>query len=148
MKKKNKIVKIIAILVLIILVIGTGLYIKRRNNYIYITQFSPTTSRQMMGYAIKTLNGKIVVIDGGLQEDAQQLEKYITDNGGEVDTWFITHPHIDHAGAFEIISQNTSIKIDKIYMSIEDKDWYLTNEPSRTIDIEEFFKVINQEKIA
>ena len=148
MKKKNKIVKIIAILVLIILVIGTGLYIKRRNNYIYITQFSPTTSRQMMGYAIKTLNGKIVVIDGGLQEDAQQLEKYITDNGGEVDTWFITHPHIDHAGAFEIISQNTSIKINKIYMSIEDKDWYLTNEPSRTIDIEEFFKVINQEKIA
>ena len=148
MKKKNKIVKIVAILVLIIFVIGTGLYIKRRNNYIYITQFSPTTSRQMMGYAIKTLNGKIVVIDGGLQEDAQQLEKYITDNGGEVDTWFITHPHIDHAGAFEIISQNTSIKIDKIYMSIEDKDWYLTNEPSRTIDIEEFFKVINQEKIA
>ena len=148
MKKKNKIVKIVAILVLIILVIGTGLYIKRRNNYIYITQFSPTTSRQMMGYAIKTLNGKIVVIDGGLQEDAQQLEKYITDNGGEVDTWFITHPHIDHAGAFEIISQNTSIKINKIYMSIEDKDWYLTNEPSRTIDIEEFFKVINQEKIA
>jgi len=147
MKKKNKIVKIISILVLIILVIGTGLYIKRRNNYIYITQFSPTTSRQMMGYAIKTLNGKIVVIDGGLQEDAQQLEKYITDNGGEVDTWFITHPHIDHAGAFEIISQNTSIKINKIYMSIEDKDWYLTNEPSRTIDIEEFFKVINQEKI-
>ena len=62
MKKKNKIVKIVAILVLIILVIGTGLYIKRRNNYIYITQFSPTTSRQMMGYAIKTLNGKIVVI--------------------------------------------------------------------------------------
>ena len=102
----------------------------------------------MMGYAIKTLNGKIVVIDGGLQEDAKQLEKYITDNGGEVDTWFITHPHIDHAGAFEIISQNTSIKINKIYMSIEDKDWYLTNEPSRTIDIEEFFKVINQEKIA
>ena len=53
MKKKNKIVKIIAILVLIILVIGTGLYIKRRNNYIYITQFSPTTSRQMMGYEKK-----------------------------------------------------------------------------------------------
>ena len=75
---------------------------------------------------------------GFMERDAQQLEKYITDNGGEVDTWFITHPHIDHAGAFEIISQNTSIKINKIYMSIEDKDWYLTNEPSRTIDIEEF----------
>ena len=44
MKKKNKIVKIVAILVLIIFVIGTGLYIKRRNNYIYITQFSPTNA--------------------------------------------------------------------------------------------------------
>ena len=56
MKKKNKIVKIIAILVLIILVIGTGLYIKRRNNYIYITQFSPTTSRQICNKNFKWKN--------------------------------------------------------------------------------------------
>ena len=48
-------------------------------------------------------NGKIVIIDGGTQDDAEQLEKYIIDNGGEVYAWFITHPHIDHAGAFEIL---------------------------------------------
>lgn len=146
MKNKNKIAKITAILILIILTICTCLYIKRRNNYIKITQFSPTTQRQMMGYAIKTINGKIVVIDGGLKEDAKQLEEYIKNNGGEVEAWFITHPHIDHAGAFEIISQNDEIKINKIYMSVEEKNWYLTNEPSRTVDIEEFFKIIEQEK--
>ncbi len=148
MKNKSKIVKITAILILIILTICTCLYIKRRNNYINITQFSPTTQRQMMGYAIKTINGKIVVIDGGLKEDAKQLEEYIKNNGGEVEAWFITHPHIDHAGAFEIISQNDEIKINKIYMSVEEKNWYLINEPSRTVDIEEFFKIIEQEKTA
>lgn len=148
MKRKNKIVKVTTVLILIILLIFSLFYIRRRNNYIYITQFSPTTSRQMMGYAIKTINGKIIIIDGGTQEDAGQLENYIIENGGEVDVWFITHPHIDHAGAFEIISQNEKIKIDQIYMSITDKEWYITNEPSRETDINEFFKVIEDEKIA
>ena len=146
--RKNKILKVIVIILCIILVIGIFSYVKRRNNYIYLTQFSPTTGRQMMGYGIKTINGKIVIIDGGTQDDAEQLEKYIIDNGGEVYAWFITHPHIDHAGAFEIISQNDEIKIDNIYMSITDKDWYISNEPSREVDINEFFKVIEDEKIA
>ena len=146
--KKNKILKVIVIILCIILVIGIFSYVKRRSNYIYLTQFSPTTGRQMMGYGIKTINGKIVIIDGGTQDDAEQLEKYIIDNGGEVYAWFITHPHIDHAGAFEILSQNDEIKIDNIYMSITDKDWYISNEPSREVDINEFFKVIEDEKIA
>ena len=146
--RKNKILKVIVIILCIILVIGIFSYVKRRSNYIYLTQFSPTTGRQMMGYGIKTINGKIVIIDGGTQDDAEQLEKYIIDNGGEVYAWFITHPHIDHAGAFEIISQNNEIKIDNIYISITDKDWYISNEPSREVDINEFFKVIEDEKIA
>lgn len=123
-------------------------YIRRINNYIYLTQFVPTTSRQMMGYGIKTKNGKIIIVDGGTQEDAEQLEKYIIDNGGKVDTWFITHPHIDHAGAFEIISKNENIEINQIYMSITSKDWYIKNEPSREKDIEEFFNVIENENIS
>lgn len=145
--KKNKILRIITTLILIVVIISTLLYIKRRNNYIYITQFSPTTSRQMMGYAIKTKNGKIVIIDGGTQEDANQLENYIINNGGEVEAWFITHPHVDHAGAFEVISQNDEIKINNIYMSITNKEWYIENEPKRKEDIDDFFEVVEEEKI-
>lgn len=146
--KKHKIVKSITIIILIVILLITGLfYINRRNNYIILTQFAPTTSRQMMGYGIKTINGKIIIIDGGTQEDATQLEEYITNNGGKVDAWFITHPHIDHSGAFEVISQNKNIQIDKIYMSITDKDWYITNEPPREIDIDEFFNIIESENI-
>ena len=60
MKKVVK--KILIIISLIVLILGSA-YIIRRNNYIYLTQFGATTSRQMMGYAIKTKNSEIVLID-------------------------------------------------------------------------------------
>lgn len=147
MKKNSKIIKIALIIFLIILLLFSILYFKRRNNYIYLTQFSPSSSTQMMGYGIKTINGKMIIVDGGTKEDAPQLEKYIIDNGGKVDFWFITHPHIDHAGAFEVISENKNIEINKIYMSVNDKDWYIKNEPTRKSDIDKFFTVIENENI-
>ena len=147
MKEKNKIVKILIIAILIICLVFGILYVKRRNNYIILTEFSPCSARQMMGYAIKTINGKIIIIDGGTTDDVEQLEKYIVDNGSKVDAWFITHPHSDHAGAFEIISQDENIDIEKIYMSVNDKEWYLENEPSRQDDIDMFFSIIEQERI-
>jgi mRNA degradation ribonuclease J1/J2 len=145
MKKVNKKI-FIGIIVLIVLIIGI-LYVNRINNYIYLTQFGATTSRQMMGYAIKTKNNKIVIIDGGTKEDSTQLEEYIKENGNEVYAWFITHPHTDHAGAFEVISQNSDIRIDQIYMSINEENWYLENEPSRSQDINDFFEIIENENI-
>lgn len=147
MKKRAKTIKTLLALAIIVFLLCSIFYLKRINNYIILTQFSPCSTRQMMGYAIKTVNEKIIIIDGGTQEDAPQLEKYIIDNGGKVDYWFITHPHIDHAGAFEIISQNENIDISKIYMSINDKEWYIKNEPQRKDDIEAFFPIIEQEKI-
>lgn len=147
MKNKKIIIKVLAALIIILLITCSILYIHRRNNYIILTEFPPCSARQMMGYAIKTINGKIIVIDGGTTDDAEQLEKYIIENGSKVDAWFITHPHSDHAGAFEVISQNENINIEKIYMSINDKQWYIENEPTRQEDIEMFFPVIEQEQI-
>lgn len=141
---KKKMVIIFAIVVTIIFMLK---YVYRINNYIYLTQFGNTTSSQMMGYAIETRNGKIILVDGGTQEDSEQLEQYIIDKGGKVDAWFITHPHIDHAGAFEILSQKENIKIDKIYMSNNDKQWYIEKEPYREKDIIDFFEAINNEQI-
>lgn len=147
MKEKKKVIKVSIICILVVCLILGILYVKRINNYIILTEFSPCSARQMMGYAIKTINGKIIIIDGGTTDDAEQLEKYIIDNGNKVDAWFITHPHSDHAGAFEVISQNENINIEKIYMSVNDKQWYIENEPSRQEDIEMFFPIIEQEKI-
>ena len=147
MKEKKKVIKVSIICILVVCLILGILYVKRINNYITLTEFSPCSARQMMGYAIKTINGKIIIIDGGTTDDAEQLEKYIIDNGNKVDAWFITHPHSDHTGAFEVISQNENISIEKIYMSVNDKQWYIENEPSRQEDIEMFFPIIEQEKI-
>lgn len=148
---KKKIIKKInkyVVIILILLILTFGIYyINRINNYIILTQFPNTSSRQMMGYAIKTKGGKIIIIDGGTKEDAPQLEKYISENNNKVDYWFITHPHIDHTGAFEIISQNSNINIEKIYMSVNSKEWYLQNEPTRAEDIDNFFPIIEQENI-
>ena len=143
---KKNIKKILILLSTIVLIIGI-LYVIRINNYIYITQFGATTSRQMMAYGIKTRNNKIVLIDGGTKEDASQLEEYIMQNGGTVHAWFITHIHSDHAGAFEIISQNPEIKIEKIYMSINSKQWHLENDSSREEDIEDFFEVMESKEL-
>ena len=143
----KKILKKVLILLAVIVAITVMLYIARINNYIHLTQFGATTSRQMMAYGIRTKNDKIVLIDGGTQEDAPQLEKYIIENGGIVHAWFITHLHTDHAGAFEVISQNPNIKIERIYMSINSKEWHLENDQSRTEDIENFFEIMENEEI-
>lgn len=147
--KKNikKAVIIFAAILAVIVAIAGILYVARINNYIHLTQFGATTSRQMMAYGIRTKNDKIVLIDGGTQEDAPQLEEYIIQNGGTVHAWFITHLHTDHAGAFEVISQNPNIKIEKIYMSINSKEWHLENDASRAEDIENFFEVMENEQL-
>ena len=67
-----------------------------------IWQIAPQTHTQMMGYVIKSEN-KLTVIDGGTAGDAPYLMHLLRRVGGPrpcVDTWFITHPHSDHAGAF------------------------------------------------
>lgn len=142
MQKSRK----IAIPIIIIVVALYIIHLAKINNYIYITQFGPTTSRQMMGYGIKTKN-EIIVIDGGTTEDAEQLEKYITENGSKVKVWFITHPHSDHVGAFEVISQNENIEIETIILSLNEKQWYIDNDPSRQEEIVKFIDLIEDEKI-
>lgn len=144
--KGNKLKNLIIIIVVLIL-ICSFLYIYGRSNYIEITQFSPTTSRQMMGYGILTKNNKNIIIDGGTKEDSKQLLEYIKSHGSVVDCWIITHPHIDHMGAFEEIAKDTSIRIEKIYMSLNDEDWYINNEPTRADEIKEFFSIIKQNDI-
>ena len=57
MKKYLK--KVLIILAVIVSIIGI-LYVARINNYIHLTQFGATTSRQMMAYGIRTKNDKIV----------------------------------------------------------------------------------------
>lgn len=84
------------------------------------------TGAQNLSIVIKSPHGKLIVIDGGWEADADKLLSLILQQGGKVDAWLITHPHEDHVGALCAILNDSSrkIKIDKIYCSLATPDWY------------------------
>ncbi len=147
MKEKNKKIKISIISIIIVTIVSIlGIIYQKYNNGVVLTQMHDNSPRQMMGYVIQTKN-KTIVIDGGLKEDSENLQNKIKECGNKVDVWFLTHPHMDHVQAFLDIAENTDIQIDKIYATYNDLDWYKQNETSRIEEIENFFKVIESEKI-
>lgn len=146
MKEKKKKVKILIITIIIILVSILGSIYYKYNNGVVLTQMHDNSPRQMMGYVIQTKN-KTVIIDGGLREDSENLQNKIKECGNKVDVWFLTHPHMDHVQAFLDIVENTDIQIDKVYATFNDLDWYRQYETSRIEEIEDFFNVIESEKI-
>ena len=90
------------------------------------------TGAQNLSIVIKSPNGKLIVIDGGWEADADKLSSLILQQGGKVDAWLITHPHEDHVGALcAILNESTrKIKIDKIYCSLATPDWYRQVSPT------------------
>ena len=90
------------------------------------------TGAQNLSIVIKSPNGKIIVVDGGWEADADKLSSLILQQGGKVDAWLITHPHEDHVGALcAILNDDTrKIKIDKIYCSLATPDWYRQVSPT------------------
>ena len=71
----------------------------------FVLQYANRDPYQMMGYFLKTPDGKNIVIDGGRQEgaDAAYLHQLILEEGGRVDLWLITHAHDDHFSALSCI---------------------------------------------
>ena len=67
-----------------------------------------------MGYIVKSENGKIIVIDGGHDEDGLPLYEIIKSLSDEeiptVEAWIITHPHGDHYGALREICKTDDLK--------------------------------------
>ena len=146
MIKKNK-TKAIGILVIIAVLMFFTLIKIENINKIELIQLSPQTKGHMMGYIIKTKNDKMIVIDGGLGEDAKNLLKYIQNHDNKVDYWFLTHNHNDHAGAFVEIMKSDDVQVDNIYVSLNEKEWYQVNEPTRAEFSEALIDTLNEEKI-
>lgn len=98
-----------------------------------IMMLKNTTQSQMMSYVITTKNKSLIVVDGGLGDDAGHLKEILKSKGSHVKAWFITHPHSDHVGAItSIINEGLDgITIDAIYYNFADMDFYQRNEPYR-----------------
>lgn len=144
--KKEKIVSILAILLCIIAVIVSIVRISNEHT-IELTQLSDHSTRQMMGYILKTKNNKIIVVDGGTIDDTENLIKQINKHGGKVDAWFLTHLHDDHLGAFSNIANDKQIQIEKIYCSFNEYSWYEENELARAEFSKQILEILKQDNI-
>lgn len=105
-----------------------------------ITMLRSNTASQNMGYILKTKSGKIIVVDGGLEEDGAHLKEMLRAEGGKVSAWLITHPHSDHVGALINVlnDKNSAISIEGIYYNLTDMDWYRRNEAYRADYVQKF----------
>lgn len=83
---------------------------------------------QMMSYVLQSMEGKLVVIDGGTAQDADHLLDTLIRLGGPeptVDLWLLTHPHSDHVNALlEIFSRPNPLKVKKIYSKFLSYEFY------------------------
>ena len=143
-KAKNNVKNVIIVLLVMLLIITALITLGKTSK---LTQLQNNSSRQMMGYIIKTDNNKIIVIDGGLKEDAPNLLSKIEQEGGQVEAWFLTHPHMDHIEAFQEIVKTSDIKINNIYTTLNELSWYEEYEKDRIPEIKEFFETLETDKI-
>ena len=93
-------------------------------------QLAPEQNSLMQSYVIKTSNGKLIVIDGGIDGVGKDREPYMpaalraiagVDEGEyfEVEAWFLSHAHKDHTYELSKMlrdySEDSNYKINNIY---------------------------------
>ena len=141
MKRK---IGIVAIILFTILCIYLGIR-TRKINAINVTQVQ-TQNPEALSYMLKTKNNYIVMIDGGGYEDSSHLEEVLMENGGVVTHWYITLAHNQNFGALQKIIENGNIKVENIYISFNDIEWYQKYESDRVLPILEFLSVMDEHK--
>ncbi|MCM1273467.1 MAG: MBL fold metallo-hydrolase [Clostridium sp.] len=81
-----------------------------------VTQYGDADTLNEMFYTIENDKGELVIIDGGYTYHADRVRMVIKEHGNHVTAWIISHPHPDHAGAFNVImEEKDDIVVDDIY---------------------------------
>lgn len=95
-------------------------------------------------YVIQTVNGKVIVMDGGTKEETDYLRGFIAALGEEVDAWFISHPHNDHFDALlEILKDPKGIRINRIYHSRFTPELIETEPGSSNTNTKEIYEIFD-----
>lgn len=87
-------------------------------------------------YSIITPEGDLYLIDGGFQgEDGQRITQYIEEHGGKVKGWILTHPHVDHIGAFLDYMAVNSANVETVYYSPFTREFFEEEEDPAIYEI-------------
>ena len=85
---------------------------------------------QQLSIVVKSSDGKVIVVDGGVEQDAEHLYRILKENGGKVDAWLLTHPQTDHAGGlYAMLRDHKDIDIKGIYYRFFEYEWYQAVDP-------------------
>lgn len=111
-----------------------------------ITQYADVTGVQGTFYTISN-DDTLIIIDGGWAGNADAVRKVIAKHNNTVDAWIISHPHQDHAGAFNVIYANPGdITIKNIYDNGFDYDFIeAAGEPYDDITVMETFHALTKD---
>lgn len=108
-------------------------------------QLPPASERTQLSYVIRTVHGRVIVVDGGSPGDADYLRQFLKKQGYVVDAWFLTHPHDDHFGALQGLREsNDCPKILHFYASLLDEDWVAKHEDVALPTVSAFYKVLRE----
>lgn len=124
----------------------TELIKTEENNFIYgneesetyyeITQLPFPTFWGGEAYSIITPEGDLYLIDGGFQgEDGQRITQYIEEHGGKVKGWILTHPHVDHIGAFLDYMAVNSENVETVYYSPFTREFFEEEEDPAVYEV-------------
>lgn len=124
----------------------TGQEIDLSNEYV-ITQYSDASGVQASIYTIEN-EDYFLIIDGGWAENEGALREIIAAHGNQVDAWIISHPHKDHAGAFNAIyADPQGITISAIYDNGVDYDFIESvGEPYDDITVMETYYALTKDE--
>ncbi len=80
------------------------------------------SQQQADAHFISVRNGKTILIDAGHRNTAEKsLLPFLKEKSiNEIDTVFISHPHVDHYGGLDILL-DSDIQIKEVYFNIPDK---------------------------
>ncbi len=105
-----------------------------------------------MGYFIRTEHDEIIIIDGGLEFDYDEI-KLLADSyaDGIIDHWILTNASKEHSGALvKFLTEDNRLTIKNLHYKLMDESWYKKydkagyNEEKKLLDaIASTDKVIN-----
>ena len=97
-------------------------------------QISPDLCMLMNCYVIKTVSGKVIVIDGGGVQTREETSGYLYEelkricgkDVPEIEAWFLSHLHDDHVTEFcKIVNdENKPVSVKNVYFNFPDYKFF------------------------
>lgn len=114
-----------------------------------LCQMGNFSHTQMMGYILRTEDGKIICVDAGTTKDSahfwEVLKKICGTETPHVDAWFLTHAHNDHLGAFYDVMNDhygKDLTVDGFYFHMPSMQFIDRYEPEDNVSIHTFYQTL------